>query len=116
MDITDFSTDALKDQQILALADKVEPIFDPAFNWDLKLPDGKVEVVTRDGRSIERLGSEVPGTPERPMTWDEILKKFSDCAQASINPVPLDNIKRTQDFIKSVELRKGVIEIFEMVS
>ncbi|MFJ5698656.1 MmgE/PrpD family protein [Arthrobacter sp. NPDC093139] len=115
MNISDFSTDTLKDQQILALADKVEPVFDSAFNWDLKLPDGKVEVVMRDGRRIERLGSEVPGTPERPMTWEELLQKFSDCAQSSNNPIPLENIKRAKDLIKSLETCKEIIQILELV-
>ncbi len=115
MNIADFSTDALKDQQILALADKVEPVFDPAFNWDLKLPDGKVEVVMRDGRRIERLGSDVPGTPERPMTWDELMQKFSDCARASIQPVPFESITKAQGLIKSIETCREITQVLELV-
>lgn len=115
MNISDFSTDALRDPQVLALADKVVPVFDSAFNWDLKLPNGKVEVVLRDGRRIERVGSDVPGTPERPMTWEELLQKFSDCAQASIRPVPPENIERAQNLIKSIEACKDITEVLELV-
>ena len=115
MNISDFSTDALKDQQVLALADKVEPVFDAAFNWDLKLPAGKVEVIMRDGRRIERLGSEVPGTPERPMTWEELRQKFSECAEASIHPVPFENVKRVQDLIQDIETCDEIIEVLALV-
>ena len=115
MNIMDFSTATLANPRILALADKVEPIFDPAFNWNLKLPDGKVEVVTHDGRVVERLGSAVPGTPERPMTWDELLQKFSDCARASVRPVSFEGVKRVQEFVRSIESCKDVRQLFEMI-
>lgn len=113
--ISDFSTDALKDVQVLALADKVEPVIDAAFNWNLKLPDGKVELIMRDGHRIERLGSQVPGTPERPMTWEELRQKFSECADASIQPVPFENVKRVQDLIQDIETCDDVIEVLALV-
>ena len=116
MSISDFSTDALKDARILTLSDKVEPVFDEAFNWNLKLPDGKVEVVMRDGRRIERLGSEVPGTPERPMTWEELRQKFSECAEASVYPIPFENVKRVQDLIQDIENCDEVIEVLALIS
>lgn len=115
MSISDFSPDALKNPHILALAEKVEPIFDPAFNWDLKLPDGKVEVIMRDGRCIERLGSKVPGTPERPMTWEELREKFSECASVSIQPVSFENIKSAQDLIQDLENCDEIAEVLELV-
>jgi 2-methylcitrate dehydratase PrpD len=116
MNISDFSTDALKDQQVLALADKVEPVFDADFNWDLKLPAGKVEVIMRDGRCIERLGTEVPGTPERPMTWEELLQKFSDCAQASIQPAPLESINKVQNLLTALETCGEITPVLELLS
>lgn len=115
MGISDFSTDALKDQEILALADRVEPIFDPAFNWDLKLPAGKIEVITRDGNVIERLGSDVPGTLERPMTWGELLQKFSDCAEASIQPVSAESIKKVQNLVTALESCDEITRVLDLV-
>lgn len=115
MTITDFSADALQDKQVLALADKVEPVVDPALNWDLKLPAGKVELVLHDGRLIERLGTEVPGTPERPMTWDELLQKFSDCAQVSINPVTAQSISKVQHLLSTLETCSEVTQVLELV-
>jgi 2-methylcitrate dehydratase PrpD len=103
MAIGDFATNALQDPRILALADKVEAIFDPAFNWDLKLPAGKVEVVTRDGRVFSRLGEDVPGTPERPMTWAELEAKFADCARASVKPLSARTIGKVQSFLRGLE-------------
>lgn len=80
MSVGDFAPSAIKDPAILAIAAKVEAVFDPAFNWNLKLPAGKVEVALQDGRVISCLGENVPGTPENPMTWDQLVAKFTDCA------------------------------------
>ncbi|MFC9354849.1 MmgE/PrpD family protein [Arthrobacter sp. NPDC057013] len=116
MNISDFSTDALRDQKVLALADKVEPVFDADFNWNLKLPAGKVEVVTNDGRLIERLGTVVPGTPERPMTWEELRQKFRDCAQASAQPLPLESIKKVQNLVAALETCGEITPVLELLS
>lgn len=114
MAITDFATSALSDPGVLALADKVEGVFDPAFNWNLKLPAGKVEVITHDGRSLSRLGEDVPGTPERPMTWEELEQKFTDCALVAVKPLPSDSILAVQSFIRALDKAKdgtGLIQL-----
>jgi len=116
MNISDFSTTALKDTDILALARKVVPVPDPAFNWNLKLPDGKIEVITRDGRRIERLGSNVPGTAERPMTWAQLGQKFGDCALAAARPIAPDHIVAIQDLIWGLEACASSAELMRLVS
>jgi 2-methylcitrate dehydratase PrpD len=49
------------------------------INWDAPGPD-VVEVVLHNGaRRQQRI--EVPkGDPELPLTWDELVAKFQDCA------------------------------------
>lgn len=103
MAITDFATSALSDPRVIALADKVEGVFDPAFNWNLKLPAGKVEIVTHDGRTLSRLGEEVPGTPECPMTWEELEQKFADCTQVAFKPLPPEMVQAIQRHVRGLE-------------
>ena len=113
MNIQDFSASALADPEVLAIANKIVPIADKAFDWTLKLPDGKIELIMSDGTRIEKLGAAVPGSPERPMTWDQLGQKFSDCARAAAIPVPdreiacivktirnLENVTNVGDFIR----------------
>ena len=116
MKIGDFSSEALKDPQVLALAKKVVPIPDASFNWTSKLPDGKVEVITRDGRRIERLGSMVPGTAERPMTWDELGQKFGDCARAAAKPLAPGRIVETHNLAMRLETCADATELLRLVS
>jgi len=87
MRLADFSERALKDLQVLATARKVVAIDDASLDWKLELPPGRVEIVMRDGRRFERVGTGIPGSAEAPMDWHDIVRKFSDCA--SFAPVPL---------------------------
>jgi 2-methylcitrate dehydratase PrpD len=116
MEIGDFSSAALKDPFVLEVARKVLPVRDSAFDWTSKLPDGKVEVLMQDGRIIERRGSLVPGTPERPMTWDELCQKFHSCASAASNPVAADRIARVQQLARTLEKCRDVAELVRLVS
>ena len=116
MNIADFTSEALKDPVVLRLARKVIPVPDSSYNWTSKLPDGKVEVVMRDGRRIERLGSRVPGSAERPMTWEELCQKFSDCARAAAVPLSADNIARTHKLTKELESCSDVTVLLRLVS
>jgi 2-methylcitrate dehydratase PrpD len=103
MNIQDFSISALEDPTVLALSKKVIPVPDKEFDWKLKLPDGKIELILSDGTRIEKLGANVPGTPERPMTWDQLGQKFTDCARAAVNPVPKKSIFRIVETIQNLE-------------
>ena len=66
---------------------------DSAADWKDKSPVGRVRIVTRDGRSFDRRGDKVPGSPESPMTWDELTAKFRGCALAAAAPLPADRIE-----------------------
>lgn len=116
MSIKDFAPAALKDPAILALADKVEGIADPAFNWNLKLPAGKVEVVTHDGRTFSRLGEEVPGTPERPMSWEELGAKFTECASVATRPLGNGVAAEVQIAIRELEKFGDAMSLMELLA
>lgn len=86
MSLADFADRALRDPQVLAAARKVVPIDDDSLDWKLELPAGRVEIVMRDGRRYERVGRDIPGSAEAPMTWGDLVHKFTECA--SFAPLP----------------------------
>jgi 2-methylcitrate dehydratase PrpD len=103
MGISDFSVPALKDPEVLAMAARVVPVQDPDQNWTFKLPDGRVEIVTRDGRVFERLGDRVPGSSEAPLTWEQLSEKFVSCASVAAVPPSAASIKKVQDLVRELE-------------
>jgi 2-methylcitrate dehydratase PrpD len=76
--VEDLST-GLDDPAVLALAQRVVPVHDPAFGGDNRLGPAKVVVVTRDGRALESVLSWSYGDPRDPMSREDLVAKFRAC-------------------------------------
>ena len=96
MSVTDFSAAGLADAEVLEVGRKISLVADPALDWKLDLPPGRVEIVARDGRSWVEQGKGVPGNADNPMSWADVCAKFRECASISINPVSDDKIAHAQ--------------------
>jgi 2-methylcitrate dehydratase PrpD len=101
--IADFSASALNDPDVLAIAQKVLPVEDSSLDWKAKIPDGRMEITTRDGRRFERVGDKVPGSPEAPLSWDAIVAKFRDCASVAARPIAQEKIEQAQERARNLE-------------
>jgi 2-methylcitrate dehydratase PrpD len=87
---------------------------DASLDWKRELPPGRVEIVLRDGRRFERVGRAVPGSAEAPMSWDDVVRKFVDCA--SFAPVKrtheqIDLVHRTVQRLESVDDATSVLRM-----
>ena len=115
MSASDFTERALKDPAVLAAARKVVPFDDPALDWKMELPPGRVELVTRDGRRLEQLGTRVPGSAERPLTLDEIIRKFGECAALAATPISADRIGMVQKMGRDLEYLVNVADLLRPI-
>ncbi|MCL8011300.1 MmgE/PrpD family protein [Streptomyces sp. AS02] len=115
MGVSDFTAQALKDPRVLSAAQKVVPIQDRALDWKLELPPGRVEIVLRDGRRFERVGTDVPGSPEAPMTWDDIARKFADCASVATVPPSMDQVSKVQRMTRELESLNDATELLRVL-
>lgn len=114
--LKDFTNAALKDPVVLATGQKVVPIDDASLDWKLELPPGRVEIITRDGRKFERVGTGIPGSVEAPMSWDDIVNKFSDCASFAAVPQSADKIRIVHETVRKLELVNDATEILRALS
>lgn len=77
-----------------AMQERIETRFDPAIEamgWDRIR--SRIEVVTRDGRRIERWADErYRGGPHNPLSDAEIEEKFRDCAEGLIDAAGIDAV------------------------
>jgi len=72
-----FTDDAVNDAQVRALAQKVTLAVVP----DVPVPDVRIDVAYRDGRTEEVLVKDARGTDNGPLSDQEIEAKFRDLAQ-----------------------------------
>jgi 2-methylcitrate dehydratase PrpD len=113
--IWDFTETGLRDPQVLAVAQKVVPVEDSAFDWKLELPQGRVEILTRDGRSFAVTGTDVPGSPESPLTWDDLARKFEECTSAATVRPSQGQVETVVQMTRELESLDNATEILRVL-
>jgi len=114
--IDDFTEERIRDNDVLALAEKVKVITDPELD---KIPQMiapcRVEIKTVDGRSYTRYVEYAKGHPKNPMTMDEIAEKFRQCAQFSARPFQPARIAQIIESVTNLETIGDVRQIAELM-
>lgn len=89
----DYTLEKLADEDIMALAAKVEVVADPELEklYDFKWPS-IVEVFMKDGRSFSSRRDLPKGEPEHPLSDAEIKEKFMDLACDSVSAAQAEKI------------------------
>jgi 2-methylcitrate dehydratase PrpD len=114
--ISEFTADKLSDPRVLAVARKVVPIRDPTLDWKFELPHGRIEIIMRDGRRLDWVGDNVPGSAAAPMTWDDVARKFEDCASAAAVPAAPGDIRRAQRIAQDLESVEDATDLLRVIS
>ena len=115
MQIADFSAEGLRSPEVLAVAQKVVPVTDASLDWKQELPLGRVEIVLHDGRRIVRVGDNVPGNPEAPLTWDDLSRKFVDCASAAVAPPAGERVEEVVRMARHLEELDDATELIRLL-
>ncbi|HYF17667.1 MAG TPA: MmgE/PrpD family protein [Ramlibacter sp.] len=103
MSLNDFTEAGLSNPGVLAAARKIVLVDDRSLDWKLALPAGRVEIVMRDGRRFERVGTHVPGNPEAPMGWADIVRKFVDCASFAPRAIAAEDVAAVHAAVERLE-------------
>ena len=113
--IWNFTGDALRDPQVLAMARKVVPVPDAAYDWKYELPLGRVVIVTKDGRSLDLVGTNVPGSAEAPLDWDRVASKFAECASVAAAPPSGRQIETASRIARELESFEDATELLRVL-
>jgi 2-methylcitrate dehydratase PrpD len=113
---TDFSPGGLTRPDVLAVAQRVEPVDDSSLDWGLELPPGRVRVRTKDGAVADVLGSDVPGDETHPLTWQQVSDKFRANARSGRRPLDDSAVERVVDLVHQLEHVDDVAQIVRAVS
>jgi len=80
-----FEPAAIADESTKALAHKVSVAVDPQFADVLNESPARVVVTLGDGRRVERTRYYASGTPQAPLTTEQVEEKFFSCAQRAVD-------------------------------
>jgi 2-methylcitrate dehydratase PrpD len=105
--LDDLDDAALRDIDILSLADRVEYAVDDKTTFP-RFYSGAVVITTRDGRVLEAREDINRGAPERPLSEAQIVAKFTDAAERVFAP---DKAARLADMLLSIDTFGDVAEL-----
>ncbi|MFC2065876.1 MmgE/PrpD family protein [Chloroflexota bacterium] len=114
--IGDFTDDAIKRPEVLAIAQKVNPRFDPEFAEKKARPTALVELKTKQGQVITKRLEHAYGHPLNPITQEDLIAKFKDCAAYSVKPIPQGNLDELIDMIEHLEEVEDIARLVKLVS
>jgi 2-methylcitrate dehydratase PrpD len=80
-----FTEEAIHDEAVKALARKVSVAIDPEFADILEESPARVTVTFADGRIVTRMRYYASGTPQFPLTREQVEEKFFSCAERSVD-------------------------------
>jgi 2-methylcitrate dehydratase PrpD len=100
----DTFTDAMVQRpEAQSLLRAVRPVEDPSIPVEFNAIEEGYVVVTirrRDGRTVDRRVDHPRGTPENPLSPDELRDKFRDCARRALRPA---QVERALELLASLD-------------
>lgn len=108
VEIADFLPDNLKNPKVLELAKKMKYKIDPTFG---NVAPAQLDIKTTDGRHFPKFIKTLYGHPENPLSKEDHIAKFKDCARYSKKPLPEGKIEQLVEQILKLEEVRDIREI-----
>jgi 2-methylcitrate dehydratase PrpD len=107
-----FTEQAIHDEAVKALASKVSIAIDPEFADLLEESPSRVTVTLSDGRTVERMRYYASGTPQAPLTKEQVEEKFFSCAERTVDKTTAAKIFA---FLNRIEQESSFAEFWGLV-
>jgi len=75
-----------------------------------------VEIKTKNGKVFSYQVDDPSGSPANPMTFDDCVKKFFDCAAHAARQIPKDHLDRVVEMVGRLERVDDATEVIGLVS
>jgi 2-methylcitrate dehydratase PrpD len=113
--IKNFTEEALQDARIRELAKKVFGKPEVELRGTMGLMPATVEIKLKDGKVYSKQADQLFGTPENPMSLEDVAAKFRYCCQYSVKPIPKENQDKVIQMVKGLERVSDVSQIVRLL-
>jgi 2-methylcitrate dehydratase PrpD len=110
----DFTLESIKDPEILRVSNKVTPHMLPELSRHAMEP-AIVDIMLKNGKVFSKRVDYPKGSPESPMTMDEIVSKFKDCAAYARKKFSGKLVEEIVQRVRNLEECKDVSEIITLL-
>jgi 2-methylcitrate dehydratase PrpD len=102
--LDEFTEEAIRDPELLALAAKVQTRIDPAKDaLPMLYPPMDVSIETTDGRALSGCEIFVQGHPKNPFTLADCIERFRSSAAWAVRPIPPARLERFVEMVVDLE-------------
>lgn len=112
--VDDFTDEAIKRQEILRVAEKVSGKLVPEMSRHGVGPGGVI-IKMKDGAEYKEEVEHCLGSVERPMNFEDVTKKFRECAACSKKPLPAKTVDLVIEMVGRLEKLNDVAEIIRLL-
>lgn len=109
--LDDFFPDRLAAPELLRLTERVHHRVD-ATRGQSAATGGSLTITLRDGRRISHQVDHPRGHPLNPMTPEELMAKFRDCAQHAATPLDHETTLRLEQALAAVDRLPSIAQLF----
>lgn len=116
--LDDFTEEEIRNPHVLQVAQRVDCLVDPELDkrYQASVTPAILEVRTKKGKVFSRRVVERRGAPDNPLTMEEVVEKFRQCARFARNPVPEDKVREILLLLKGMEDQDDVTRILRLFS
>jgi 2-methylcitrate dehydratase PrpD len=108
-----FTDEAVRDQNILKLAERIEMRLDPNLNAsNTGGRPSRVTIRLKNGQSYSCEKQHAKGSPDVPMTQEELRGKFTDCARLTLDR---DTTERAREYIEGLETLSDIRPLCQLL-
>jgi 2-methylcitrate dehydratase PrpD len=108
--VEDFTEAAIKRPEVLEVAQRIDTRLEPSMDRHGVGPGG-VTITMRDGTRYNEEVENCRGSVARPMTLEDVTRKFRECAPSSIKPLPADEVEGVIEMVGQLENLTDATEI-----
>jgi 2-methylcitrate dehydratase PrpD len=101
--IDEVSEQALKNQEVLELTQRIMPTMDQNCNKGTSVGSLIMEIKTRSGKTLTRRVNYPKGNPKNPASMDDCINKFKKCVNYSAQPFPKGQIEKIVELVSDLE-------------
>lgn len=118
--IDDFTMQGVRAKRdtVVPMSSKVRPIWDKSMRRSSTASMGpvSVEIKMNNGSAYTRSVEHVKGSPQNPFTWEDMVKRFTDCVQRSSRPVSGDAVKRIIQLVYDLDKLDDVSKLAQALA
>ena len=114
--LNDFTPDAIKDPAVLRISQKIVPKLVPELTRQKGFDSVILEVETLGGKKYSKRVDVLKGSLDDPMTNEELIEKFKDCASHSVKPIKKQNMDKAAELILNLDTVDDIRDVVSLIS